>query len=503
MRCPGHTIQSIAELVKNLKFAIITLINIYTFSMQKKENLTKKIICSFYFSKDMGKIMQNNSVNKEPNDVNIFQMEKIIKWILDSYVRLTEFQVHFLNNKGERIFSPLNSLRNGSAFCKLIQSSSEGRKECYKSFYDNSLRSAEYGNSYIFQCRFGIITWITPVVINGELLGSFISEGILMRKPAPNFIKEVIEKTKNLGIEEFKLREALEKMRIVSEKKVRAAADILYIAANYLSNAELLDTKMRQEKYIQQARISEEIQMMKRKELELLEKEEEDEDSFIYISSIYPLETERELLRRVRLGDKEGAREVLNEILGKILFKNAGRTELVRARILELAVVLSRAAVEGNAELEMILGLNFEYIQKLGKIEFIEELCVWIVEVLDRFTECVYKNKNIKNVNIIRNAKEFIRTNYKKKIKLEDISKVVYLSPYYLSHIFKKEVGFTLFEYLTKVRIEEAKRLLENTPWNATRISFEVGYSDQSYFCKVFKKSEGMSPSDYRKRTKR
>ena len=447
--------------------------------------------------------MQDNFVNKEPNDVNIFQMEKVIKWILDSYVRLTGFQIHFLNDKGDRIFSPSSSIRNGSAFCKLIQSSSEGRRECYKSFYDNSLRSAEYGNSYIFRCRFGIITWITPVLINGELLGSFISEGILLRKPAPYFIKEVIEMTKNLGIEEFKLREALGRIKIVSEKKVKAAADILYIAANYLSNTELLDTKMRQEKYIQQARISEEIQMMKRKELELLEKEEEEENSFIYVSSIYPLEIERELLRRVRLGDKEGAREVLNEILGKILFKNAGRTELVRARILELAVVLSRAAVEGNAELEMILGLNFEYLQKLGEINSIEELCVWIVKVLDRFTECVYENRNIKNVNIIRKAKEFIRANYKKKIKLEDISKVVYLSPYYLSHIFKKEVGFTLFEYLTKVRIEEAKRLLENTPWNTTRISFEVGCTDQSYFSKVFKKIEGMSPSDYRKRMKR
>jgi len=443
--------------------------------------------------------MQDNFVNKESNEGNIFQMEKVIKWILDSYVRSTGFQVHFLNNKGERIFSPSSSIKNGCAFCKLIQSSSEGRRECYKSFYDNSLRSAEYGNSFIFRCHFGIITWITPVLINGELLGSFISEGILLRKPAPYFIKEVIEMTENLGIEEFKLRDALKGIKIVSEKKVKAAADILYIAANYLSNTELLDTKMRQEKYIQQAKISEEIQIMKRKELELLEKEEEEENSFIYISSIYPLETERELLRRVRLGDKEGAREVLNEILGKILFKNAGRTELVRARILELAVVLSRAAVEGNAELEMILGLNFEYIQKLGKLKSIEELCVWIVEVLDRFTECVYENKNIKNVNIIIKAKEFIRANYKKKIKLKDISKVVCLSSYYLSHIFKKETGSTLFEYLTKVRVEEAKRLLETTQWNTTRISFEVGCTDQSYFCKVFKKIEGISPYKYKK----
>jgi len=273
--------------------------------------------------------------------------------------------------------------------------------------------------------------------------------------------------------------------------------------ANYLAKMELIDIKLRQERYIQQAKISEEIQRIKRRELESLEKEEKDENSFISISSLYPLETERELLRRVRLGDKEGAKEVLNEILGKILFKNAGQIELIRARLLELAVVLSRAAVEAKAELEMILGLNFEYIQELGKIKSIEELCIWIVKVLDRFTESVYENRNIKNVDIIRKTREFIRANYKKKIKLIDISKAIYLSPYYLSHIFKKETGSTLLEYLTKVRIEEAKRLLESTPWNTTRISFEVGCSDQSYFCKVFKKNEGISPYDYKRRMKR
>jgi two-component system response regulator YesN len=205
----------------------------------------------------------------------------------------------------------------------------------------------------------------------------------------------------------------------------------------------------------------------------------------------------------VRLGDKEGAKEVLNEILGQILFKNAGQIELVRARILELAVILSRAAVEAKAELEMVLGLNFEYIQEIGKLKSIEELCIWIVKVLDRFTESVYENRNIKNVDIIRKVREFIRSNYKKKITLQDISKAVYLSPYYLSHIFKKETGSTILEYLTKVRIEEAKKLLENTSWSSTQIAFEVGYPDQSYFCKVFKKIEGISTSDYKEKMKR
>jgi len=273
-----------------------------------------------------------------------------------------------------------------------------------------------------------MIEWAAPFLLGGEFLGCFISGGILMRKPDSSFLKEIKKIDKTLELEESQLEEIFKKIKIVSKKKVKAAADILHIMTNYLTKMELTDIKLRQEKYIQQERISEEIQSIKRKELQLLEKGDKNDNSFISVSSLYPLETERELLRRVRLGDKEGAKEVLNKILGKILFKNAGQTELIRARILELAVVLSRAAVEGKAELEMILGLNFEYIQELGKIKSIEELYIWIVKVLDRFTESVYENRNIENVDIIRKTREFIRINYKKKIKLIDISRAIFLS---------------------------------------------------------------------------
>ena len=447
-------------------------------------------------------MLNNYDVDEKMNQENISKIENIIRWLLDSYYRATGIKAIFIDRQGKIVVSSISNVFLCN-ICKMIQSREEGEKRCLETFHNSALKSIEYGFPYIYQCYAGIIEWSAPFLFEGELLGSFVSGGVLMRKPDSSFLKEIQKVDKIFQIEDSHLEEFLKKVKIVSEKKVKAAADILYIMANYLAKTELIDIRLRQERYIQQAKISEEIQDIKRKELALLEKEENNENSFISICSLYPLETERELLKRVRLGDKEGAKEVLNEILGKILFKNAGQTELIRARLLELAVVLSRAAVEGKAELEMILGLNFEYIQEAGKLKSIEELCIWIVKVLDRFTESVYENRNIKNVEIIRRTREFIRTNYKKKIKLIDISKAIYLSPFYLSHIFKQETGSTLLEYLTKVRIEEAKRLLENTSWNTTRISFEVGYSDQSYFCKVFKKSEGLAPSDYKKRMKR
>lgn len=443
-----------------------------------------------------------DNLNKQLNHDNITKIKEIIRWLLDSYYRATGLGVIFIDKKGT-IISPSASNGYFCHFCKLIQESSEGKKKCLETFHHSALKSIEYGFPYIYQCPLGLIEWLAPFLCEGEFLGAFVSGGILMRKPDSFFLEDLKKLSRDLEIEESCLVGTLKKVKVLSEDEVKAAADILHIMANYLAESELVDMKLRQERYLQQAKISEEIQSIKRKELELLEREEKDDNSFISICSLYPLETERELLRRVKLGDKEGAKEVLNEILGKILFKNAGQIELIRARILELAVVLSRAAVEAKAELEMILGLNFENIQEIGKLKTIEELCIWIVKVLDRFTESVYENRNIKNIDIINKAKEFIRTNYKKKITIDDISRAIYLSPFYLSHIFKKETGSTLLAYLTEVRIDEAKRLLENTTWNTTRISFEVGYADQSYFCKVFKKLEGISVSEYRKRMNR
>jgi len=453
----------------------------------------------------MGKniVVKNIDENNEKlNLEKLLKIKDILKWLLSTYYKSTGINVNFIDKKGQLFLSSTSDYFLCD-FCRLIQCSREGKDRCIKSFRDGTSKSCEYGFPYIYRCHTGIIEWAAPFIYEGKWLGSFISGGVLMRKPDSFFIKEIIKADSDLQLNELQLEDNLGGVKIISEKKVKAAADILGIMANYLTKMELIDTKLRQDNYILQAKISEEIQNAKRQELEIFEKDEKSENSFIPIYSLYPLETERELLGRVRLGDKVGAKKVLNEILGKILFKNAGQIELIRARLLELAVVLSRAAVEGKADLEMILGLNFKHLQELGKIKSIEEMCILIVKVLDRFTESVYKNRNVKNLDIIRKTREFIRSNYKKKIRLIDISRAVYLSPYYLSHIFKSETGFTLLEYLTKVRLEEAKRLLENTTWNTSRISFEIGYSDQSYFCKMFKKAEKLTPSVYRKRARR
>jgi AraC-like DNA-binding protein len=94
-----------------------------------------------------------------------------------------------------------------------------------------------------------------------------------------------------------------------------------------------------------------------------------------------------------------------------------------------------------------------------------------------------------------------LNDNYKREISLEEMAKIGGLSPSWLSTTFKKETGRAPSEYLTEIRIKKACDILQNTKKSATQVGFEVGFKDQSYFTKVFKKITGTTPLDYRKKS--
>lgn len=99
----------------------------------------------------------------------------------------------------------------------------------------------------------------------------------------------------------------------------------------------------------------------------------------------------------------------------------------------------------------------------------------------------------------VEKAKQFIANNYQNKLTLEDISSHVHLHPSYLGTLFKKEVGSTVIEYLTKIRLEHAKKHLLNSTASIDDIGKLCGIPDSRYFCRVFKKVENVSPHHWRK----
>lgn len=101
--------------------------------------------------------------------------------------------------------------------------------------------------------------------------------------------------------------------------------------------------------------------------------------------------------------------------------------------------------------------------------------------------------------SVIRGVLDYMDRHYHEKITLSDAAKAVYVNPSYLSRIFNREVRTSFNAYLNKCRIEKSKELLADRNINIVEVCLLVGFENQSYYNKVFKKLEGKTPSEYRK----
>ena len=98
-----------------------------------------------------------------------------------------------------------------------------------------------------------------------------------------------------------------------------------------------------------------------------------------------------------------------------------------------------------------------------------------------------------------RTVLDYLHQNFRKKITLDEIGRITFFSPVYCDAVFKQDTGFTITDYILKLRIEESKKLLLEDNADMRQIAESVGFSSSNYFSRVFKKRVGCSPSVYRR----
>jgi YesN/AraC family two-component response regulator len=147
----------------------------------------------------------------------------------------------------------------------------------------------------------------------------------------------------------------------------------------------------------------------------------------------------------------------------------------------------------------------FEYLLKPVKpTVFKEVFCRMLksssslVQVEEKPKEACVEAKDDRQYFIEESIK-YIKEHYREKLTLEIVASKVFVNPKYFSHVFKKEVGVAFTDYINQLRMQYACRLLETTNYQAYRISYECGFSDPSYFNRVFCTKMNMTPQTYRK----
>ena len=212
----------------------------------------------------------------------------------------------------------------------------------------------------------------------------------------------------------------------------------------------------------------------------------------------YPIESEHQLQAYIREGNKRASQKLLNELLASFYASNGSDLARAKAYTRELLVLMNRAAIDGGADIDEIFNLCCRYELELDTFRHIEELNRWLGMVLHQFIGFVFDFSTIKHQNVIFKTTAYIKEHLNEHISLEQAAAQVYLSKSYFCRILKNELGCTFTEYVNRLRIERSKTLLLRSRMAISEISAEVGFEDQSYFTRIFKKQTGLSPGKYR-----
>ena len=211
---------------------------------------------------------------------------------------------------------------------------------------------------------------------------------------------------------------------------------------------------------------------------------------------------EKNMLHFISHGETEKLKELLNGsglhavTTGKLAHDNLRQ---LKNEMICLAVLASRAAIDGGLDVELSYTLCNIYIQKIEKAYRFDELSAISGQIFSDYTTRVNELRTGGNNSpIVDRAIRYITVNINQKIHVDELAERLKINRAYLSVKFKKETGISVSDYIAKQKIIEAQRLLRFTDKSLVQISNYLGFSSQSYFQLQFKKITGMTPLQYR-----
>ena len=168
---------------------------------------------------------------------------------------------------------------------------------------------------------------------------------------------------------------------------------------------------------------------------------------------------------------------------------------------LRLMIITMQTVLSVGADLTEVQRLESELALDLGTVASLEGLMTWAQGMLEKSLR-LRQNVYARDLPLVRKAMDFIEQNFSSDISLNLVAEKVHLSPAYLSRIFSRKTGVSFSEYLTEVRLKQAKQRLSLSNASIDEIAVATGFSSNSYFTAVFKKHAGLTPSEYRVKQK-
>ncbi len=204
------------------------------------------------------------------------------------------------------------------------------------------------------------------------------------------------------------------------------------------------------------------------------------------------------LLDAIRRRDRGEARRIINHVLVHIYSAGEERSDLLKGLLLELVVMISRAAVEAGALQSEVLGMNFRFLTELADIDDDEDLAAWLRKTLENVFSTIERQEDFTPPLLIGKALDFMRTNLHRDISRDEVARHAAISPSHFSRLLKERTGRTFSELLRQCRVDLACELLRSTEQSLAQIADTCGFCDQAHFTRVLQDVKGKTPGQFR-----
>ncbi|MBM7582056.1 AraC-like DNA-binding protein [Caldicoprobacter guelmensis] len=222
-------------------------------------------------------------------------------------------------------------------------------------------------------------------------------------------------------------------------------------------------------------------------------------EEFGNYSYYYPYTIEKSILNQLESRDIDRIERTVAELMSELKEKQDISCDNILLVINQLVGnTIVKYLTELKLDMNDVFGHDFNIYSELSRKETLDEIEAWLVKMYRAIIDFLIAYEEEED-ETVRKIVDFIERNYKKDIGIQEVASFVGLSYSHVRKVFKSRIGENIVEFINKLRIEEAKKLLLNTELPVREIALIVGYNSDQTFARIFKKVEGVTPGEYRR----
>ncbi|TBL78508.1 helix-turn-helix domain-containing protein [Paenibacillus thalictri] len=205
------------------------------------------------------------------------------------------------------------------------------------------------------------------------------------------------------------------------------------------------------------------------------------------------------MMSELKTGHLDKALDIKDSIMEQLNGQHATGHQYKHMILTDMVNGIVTVIFELNGQIEDVFGPGYNIYYEFGRQASMPMMQTWFHTIMEQTADYIQRKRDNKNAELVQKVTEYIRGSCAEPHTLQSVADAVFMNAHYFSKVFKEVSGWTFGEYLAEIRLQEACRLLKETNGNIIDIAAASGFGQKQNMIRAFKKSFGMTPTEYRK----